>query len=139
LSCHDPHRSDFAKLLVAPKPDLCFRCHGDTDFKGAIKHAPLVTSGCSACHDTHASASPKLLKVGCTDCHPQYHSGTTVEPVRLDPEKSGPVYEECVGCHNPHSSDFGKLFRERKTPPSDTEQGFLDDEFQQEESTDESI
>ena len=48
----------------APQPDLCFRCHQKADVALIPGHRKAIGGVCTDCHDPHASAVPKLLKVG---------------------------------------------------------------------------
>jgi hypothetical protein len=41
---------------------LCYKCHADKQGPFVFEHAPLKVEGCTACHDPHGSANPKLLK-----------------------------------------------------------------------------
>jgi predicted CXXCH cytochrome family protein len=85
--CHDPHGSDFAKLMNGPYPGafyasyeeaaygFCFECHppdllrgGETGFRNGADnlhrlHVMRETKGrtCTACHASHASNGPKLI------------------------------------------------------------------------------
>ncbi len=76
LYCHEVHKSTgVAGNLQKPQTDLCGGCHAQlADSIKAGKHHP-VPKGlvCSACHDPHNAARPKLLradrKVLCVKCH----------------------------------------------------------------------
>ena len=91
-SCHLPHSSKYAKLLLAESPTggyspydparyaLCFSCHDEeiagerytetfTDFRnGALNlhylHVNKEVNGrtCASCHEAHASSHPKLIR-----------------------------------------------------------------------------
>jgi len=78
LRCHDPHASDYRKLVKAALPDLCFDCH-DKAVKGAddkympstkaafenrelAQHRPFERGKCSTCHESHSSPNTRLLK-----------------------------------------------------------------------------
>lgn len=131
-SCHDPHASAQEKLLKASMPDLCFTCHDKGPFTRKTVHAPVAGGMCAGCHSPHASEEQKLLLKRpisvCLECHAEVmktpHAVTgfsargghylgsvkkgkkvVKDPVRKDSE----FY--CGSCHEPHSSDWGKLFR----------------------------
>ncbi|MBM4147258.1 MAG: cytochrome C, partial [Nitrospira sp.] len=58
--CHDPHQSDFPKILIGKVPDLCYNCHSESKFKGKSGHTLLGM--CTGCHNPHSSDSDKILK-----------------------------------------------------------------------------
>src|SRR4029077_11440472 len=89
--CHNVHGSDYTRLLAKPYPEtfyaksdpenfaLCFTCHdkklvetkeaaGLTGFRNGTQHLHFVHvkkekgRTCRACHETHASPSPVLLR-----------------------------------------------------------------------------
>ena len=71
-SCHNPHSSNEAKLLVQPLKELCLTCHADkVDFKNV--HGPTSAGDCTACHNPHESDNEKLLIKAhpdlCFTCH----------------------------------------------------------------------
>ena len=52
----------------------CFKCHGDKRGPFTYEHAPVRMEGCTACHQPHGSANPRMLtraQVGfvCLECH----------------------------------------------------------------------
>jgi predicted CXXCH cytochrome family protein len=112
LNCHkQDERATVKNLpeLLAPLPDLCFKCH--KDFRQTYKyvHGPVAAGGCLKCHNQHYSSYPKLLtREGqqiCTTCHlpsdvfkNRFHRN--IEDV------------ECTTCHNPHGSDRRYMLRE---------------------------
>lgn len=124
-SCHNPHRSDNDKLLIASLDTLCFNCH-DKEKLTAKKssHDPVKKGQCTSCHAVHVSNNEHLiLKKGnilCRKCHPNVEKGSHAvtgfkasgHPLRgkEDPRRKGKTFE-CLSCHAPHSSDWGKLFR----------------------------
>lgn len=130
-SCHNPHRSDNAKLLVSPPPGLCFSCHQKKDFEKKNVHAPAAGGMCLSCHAPHSGENMALLVKDptglCLGCHagvrkkPHAVAGFagTGHPVGLqsgrkkqpdDPSRPGKKFY-CGSCHNPHSSDSIYLFR----------------------------
>ena len=103
-SCHAPHGSAEAGLLVTGARQLCLDCHDDLDAGGAgSTHAPFVKQDCTVCHDPHSSSQPALLlqKAGslCLDCHLK---------VRREIGEAYPhdvvARGECLACHEPHLS-----------------------------------
>jgi predicted CXXCH cytochrome family protein len=72
-SCHNPHSSDNAKLLVAEVPNLCFTCHDKAQFSKKNVHAPVAGGMCLSCHSPHAADEMALLlkrpTAVCAECH----------------------------------------------------------------------
>lgn len=104
--CHEsvaephPQQGKATFKLAATEPELCANCH-DAFGKKAHGHEPVATGSCSACHDPHASAQPKLLLADqrqlCGDCHSDQLASA---------HPHGPVSAgECTACHAPHESD----------------------------------
>ncbi len=124
--CHNPHSSDNQKLLASLPPDLCFNCHDKSEFGRKNVHPPVAGGMCLSCHGPHSSDSPALLSQApvalCLSCHPDVESKPHVikgfsnkgHPLgnkdKADPKRPGKKFY-CGSCHNPHSSDFMKLFR----------------------------
>ncbi len=90
-------------LLLHPRQELCFKCHGTSLLPesarrdGAALHGPVAAGLCLACHDPHRTRQPFLLRVPreevCSRCH---------EPASLLSEH--PVRDRsCPECHNPHA------------------------------------
>jgi len=126
-SCHDAHRSDFKKLLINEPPELCYGCHKKAKFTQKYSHL-VALNGCGRrCHNPHASDKPYLLSLGvndvCTGCHKAQETGRHIvslpkghiHPVKGFPDPEKPTKElSCASCHNPHSSNFERLFASRK-------------------------
>ena len=135
--CHNPHANNNEKLLVAPAPDLCFNCHDKAEFSRKNVHAPVAGGMCLSCHDPHSSDNYALLVkpayTVCTECHDAVpkspHAmagfGSKGHPLGMpkkerkgkkpteelkDPKREGKPFT-CASCHNPHSSDFARLYR----------------------------
>jgi len=90
--------------LTQEMPGLCFNCHDEKAFKEKIVHTPI--SNCTACHNPHKSAAPKLLVKDipglCYNCHDE----------KKFRGKSGHTnIGMCTGCHSPHSSNIKKLLK----------------------------
>jgi predicted CXXCH cytochrome family protein len=130
-SCHAPHASNFSKILISDPPELCYRCHDRKPFTKKYVHvAAAIPNGCSLCHNHHAGSNQKLLLQPalelCTSCHSTQKNGMhilgsmnlgigeTIHPVKGVQDPSSPPKElTCTSCHNPHSSDFAKLFLQK--------------------------
>jgi predicted CXXCH cytochrome family protein len=127
-ACHQPHGGKYEKLLKAPQPQMCKRCHEKTNFDGPVVHKPVQEGKCGSCHDSHASDEssllPKFSAASCVECHKDIKEGSHVvsgftrkghplglsaQPA-LDPQRPGKPFD-CVSCHEPHSGEFGKLLR----------------------------
>jgi predicted CXXCH cytochrome family protein len=59
--CHEPHSSQFARLLTNSQPQICFDCHDPGYFQRDGFHSQLADLTCSRCHDPHASGNRLLL------------------------------------------------------------------------------
>ncbi len=125
ISCHSPHAANFSNILISAPPELCYRCHDKAPFTKKHIHVVIaVPNGCNFCHNAHVSESPYLLSKPivdvCTGCHKVQKDGMhfvspvkgqMIHPVSGVPDPSDPKRElSCVSCHNPHSSNFSKLF-----------------------------
>jgi predicted CXXCH cytochrome family protein len=76
LACHDPHVSNFPKLLSAAPADSCMACHDREYKKGNYTvanmkevlannkdlHGPIRQKDCSGCHNTHGSSNFRMLR-----------------------------------------------------------------------------
>ncbi|MEK6528272.1 MAG: cytochrome c3 family protein [Nitrospirota bacterium] len=129
LMCHNPHDSDNPKLLTMPPGDaLCFMCHEEKAFRGAIPHGPVNEGKCLECHNPHSTDNPRELVKPipelCFDCHStelKDTKGLTLpstknifagkEMILHKPFAQG----KCVDCHYPHPADTYRLVRGRYT------------------------
>lgn len=124
-SCHNPHHSEIANLLIVEKQTLCFNCHEKEKLTGQKNiHAPVNAGECLQCHAHHASNNEHLiLKKGnilCRKCHrnveKEPHAVTGFKykghPIRgkEDPIRKGKTFE-CLSCHMPHTSEWIRLLR----------------------------
>jgi predicted CXXCH cytochrome family protein len=105
--CHDPHQSNFPKLLVKDVPDLCYNCHDASKFKGSKGASGHTAVGmCTGCHNPHSSNSDKILKADqpelCYSCHDK--SKFTKKYVHAIITAAG-----CTSCHTPHISTYPDL------------------------------
>ncbi len=108
-TCHQsiltphPQKSTKTFKLAQEVPALCFQCHAQ--FAKKHIHPPVKDGMCTACHNPHDSAQPKLLaqplKDLCTSCHPD----KTGFKYAHGPTATG----DCTFCHNPHESDNERL------------------------------
>jgi len=100
--------------LTAEMPDVCTECHDAVGENLKFKHGPMASGQCTACHDPHASAHPKLLsRAGnelCLDCHDEL--GERLSELK---HKHQPAAEDCRGCHLAHGAD-NKMFLRGKLP-----------------------
>ena len=96
-ACHDRRANNG---LVAPREELCQRCH-DLQLDKAYVHGPLASGGCLACHDPHSSRFRYLLAAEpatfCVSCH-------DAAAVAASPAHGGDP-GDCTACHDAHMSD----------------------------------
>ena len=101
--CHAPGTGN---ALVAPREELCLRCH-QLDLDKAYVHGPLASGGCLVCHDPHGSRFGSLLvsESGgfCLSCHDR----DTVARI----EGHADISEGCTTCHDAHGSDVMYLLK----------------------------
>jgi len=115
LACHEPHESDNAKLLIAPKEGLCETCHEDlaADGKKALFHHKPFDQQCAECHSGHGSAYRYFLLATedelCRKCHKEVMEAAKKAKFPHDPVVKG---EGCSKCHLPHFSDVEKLLKQ---------------------------
>lgn len=99
-SCHDPHTSKHAKLLLSEPPDLCYTCHDKQKFYGPVVHPPVASGMCTTCHTPHQSDNPKLTTMSgldlCMMCHDRdaFFKKSVHKPVEEG---------KCTECHDPHA------------------------------------
>lgn len=74
--CHNAHGEfELKNARLAVGADVpCMKCHTDKQGPFVYEHLPLTVEGCTACHNTHGSANPKMLKRNqvrqlCLECH----------------------------------------------------------------------
>lgn len=111
VECHDPHASDYTKLLNQPPNKICFTCHPiGTEINRMQAHPPAKEGWCIDCHDPHASNYKGILvsrqRELCFTCHPSVASLSNM-PVQHQPFQN----DNCTGCHEPHGSDTVPLLR----------------------------
>lgn len=135
--CHNPHNSEYPKLLKAAAGEVCFICHDKSGFRKKIVHGPVSAGMCIVCHSPHASEERALLRnkpaVLCFNCHPEvtrerHVTADTRHPLGAyekidedkrveyvkkiikDPARPGKEFY-CGSCHDPHSADTKYLLR----------------------------
>ncbi|ACH38145.1 cytochrome c [Citrifermentans bemidjiense Bem] len=102
--CHNPHSSNFKKLLSADSSKICSSCHkGLLSANAKSTHKVVVEGNCMKCHDPHASAiKNNLLKGGnelCLECHKALKNAIAKAKFQ-----HAPVTKDCTICHDPHMS-----------------------------------
>lgn len=107
--CHNPHKSDFQKLLVKDVPAVCYTCHNESKIKGTTGHTLLGM--CTGCHSPHSSNVNKLLKSEqpdlCYACH---------DKAKFTKKYAHAVVTMpggCSSCHAPHKSDYPALLTKK--------------------------
>ena len=100
----------------------CARCHGEKVGPFAFEHAPVRLEGCSACHQPHGSANPRMLTRPvvsqlCLECHANLPTPApslkstfgTVPPAFHDLRL--PRFQNCTICHQKiHGSYVNRAF-----------------------------
>lgn len=96
-------------FLLAPVPQLCFKCHTDYTVSASFVHGPVAVGQCLFCHDHHKSRVKHLLKEAepnlCHRCH-------DAAAIAAMPAHSPPQPAACTDCHNPHSSSVKALLKD---------------------------
>jgi predicted CXXCH cytochrome family protein len=123
--CHNPHASNFPKLLQNQATTLCVNCHEmQKTLQQPVVHQIIKDKGCTACHNPHGSAYPQQLPGTvsnlCSGCHPAIAKQANNHPVQGHPVFIKGVGKEtkdrltCTSCHSPHASAFPKLLPEEE-------------------------
>ena len=130
-SCHTgvdasaiPHKLTGKKGLKAGLPDLCYQCHSKDEFTKKIQHAPVAGGMCLSCHVPHSGPNDSLLTKEISQLCKQCHEDVETKPhvmvgspphnhtlVGLKDRKRKGKRFNCLSCHLPHSSAWGRLFR----------------------------
>jgi predicted CXXCH cytochrome family protein len=104
--CGACHEAAATNALVAPKDQLCFRCH-ELRMDRKYVHGPIASGGCLVCHDPHSSPYRYLLVSDsdsfCFHCHD--HAAVAAAPGHEGVESG------CTGCHDAHASDTKYLLK----------------------------
>ncbi|HTF99147.1 MAG TPA: cytochrome c3 family protein [Nitrospirota bacterium] len=102
ISCHNPHGSANAKLLVSQVPDLCFQCHDKSMIEKKTLHAPVAAGMCTSCHNPHATDNARMLVAAipalCFQCH-------ATDAMAKKNVHVAAAEGKCLTCHNPHSAE----------------------------------
>ena len=130
-TCHSPHGSTEERLLVAPLPDLCRRCH--TDLAGRHGGYPVENARCVDCHRLHAGTASLLrpnahpVAGDCAACHAAPASSRPFERQKKQPALCQDCHDgvekelkekavhapfgdgRCTACHSPHAGDRAAL------------------------------
>jgi predicted CXXCH cytochrome family protein len=100
-ACHAPQAGN---TLLAPREQLCLRCHQFSYGANEFVHGPLAAGGCVVCHDPHSSRNRYLLvsdsELFCFHCH---------DRERMRGHAGGEA--KCTTCHDPHMSAKKFLLR----------------------------
>lgn len=120
-TCHKAHGVQQTPLLQKRDPELCFKCHSNTEERGnSIKEgliSPLsnpadinssfllnyrhnLSEGCGMCHKIHSQEKLKEYEI-CKDCHLNleiYSNPVSVHPV-IQMGKGKNILK-CSSCHN---------------------------------------
>jgi predicted CXXCH cytochrome family protein len=111
--CHGFHSSGNPDILIAPKKQICLKCHTDKDYTGEkwYMHGCLK-KGCDVCHDSHSSdytyqliAPPGKI---CVKCHEELIKKS--DECRF----KHPILEQknfCLNCHNAHGSEYKHVLK----------------------------
>ncbi|MBI5540052.1 MAG: hypothetical protein HY951_08340 [Bacteroidia bacterium] len=111
---HEPYKSNDCSnchndgSLTMQQPELCYQCHENFNTKYKYLHGPVVSGGCTACHNPHMSDYKKLvLREGQQLCY-YCHDSKDV----LKNEAHADLGEtNCTECHNPHGGEDKYIFK----------------------------
>jgi DmsE family decaheme c-type cytochrome len=113
VDCHNPHGRNLTptvRAVAAAGEPSCYNCHGEKRGPFVYEHEPIRTDGCTACHEPHGSANPRMLtrnqeRVVCLECHanvgaPQPANGSVLgnTPPSFH-DLRNPRYQTCADCH----------------------------------------
>ena len=94
--------------LIAPTPQLCYKCHDDPTVSANFVHGPVAVGQCLFCHNPHRSKVEHLLREAepklCYLCHDM--SMIELIPAHLTQQTSA-----CTDCHNPHAGVAKSLLK----------------------------
>jgi predicted CXXCH cytochrome family protein len=102
-SCHIPHVSQYPALLSANIQELCLTCHVKKDGRHVVSIPGKFIHPISGVIDLSTTT---IINVENPDKPKTYQ-------FIPDPKNPGKLMN-CVSCHDPHSSDFRKLFPTNK-------------------------
>lgn len=104
--CSACHEAAATNALVAPRDQLCFRCH-ELQLDRKHVHGPIASGGCLVCHDPHRSSYAGLLVSGSDGFCFYCHDARNVEAIEGHEGMAG----GCTECHDAHSSEQQYLLR----------------------------
>lgn len=61
-ACHNPHMSDYKKLLLREGQQLCYYCHDSKDVLKNEAHLDLNGTNCTECHNPHGGEDKYIFK-----------------------------------------------------------------------------
>ena len=106
--------------LIAPAPQLCYKCHEDPATSAAFVHGPVAVGQCLFCHNPHRTKVEHLLTEAeprlCYSCH-------DITMIGLIPAHLTQPTSACTDCHNPHAGPARFLL---KTTSSEKQYEFRD-------------
>ncbi len=122
--CQACHVGRSSRLIKDPDDGLCLECHADVPDQHTNMHAVVADAWCVACHSSHSSPRPFLLKAEpielCSECHAQGQRSEGIH--HEDPTIS------CLECHSGHGNsdevDPAELVGSVHKPFGDRECGF---------------
>jgi DmsE family decaheme c-type cytochrome len=111
IDCHNPHASypaDSMQRAFGNEPG-CLQCHSDKRGPFVFEHAPVRLEGCTACHEPHGSANPRMLvrhevRLVCLECHSNLPN-PGVGNAKLGGVPPAfhnillPQFQNCTACH----------------------------------------
>lgn len=123
VACHEPHASSQEKLLRDKVENVCFTCHSKIEDKSlsTYKHPPVTAGMCLACHKVKSiTKGEKLIEGGivnkCKQCHAEQMSFTHPVGENLTiPKVEKKVNVNCASCHQPHGSEYERIFKAEMT------------------------
>jgi len=111
VDCHNPHASFRADSMTASfgNEPGCLKCHSDKRGPFVYEHPVQKLEGCTACHEPHGSANPRMLtrhevRLVCLECHANLpipmakNSVIGGVPPALHDLRS-PRFQNCTVCH----------------------------------------
>lgn len=104
--CNACHQSGASNALVAPKDELCTRCHV-VNLDRKYVHGPVASGGCLVCHDPHSSGNRFLLVSDSDSFCVRCHDLQAVQRIAGHAE----LKENCTDCHDAHGSDTQYLLK----------------------------
>ncbi|WP_200762562.1 cytochrome c3 family protein [Nitrosophilus alvini] len=115
--CHVSAGAKPGKLITKNIEELCYKCH-KTRYNKKFDHKPVKEGRCIDCHDPHQSNANNLLKADtvnqlCLKCHKPGNKKKIKKTVNMKAAfKHKPAEDNCVKCHEAHTSDFKTLLKD---------------------------